>query len=111
MRYFLLVISGRQDLNRNFPKWNEHNAWESGTLDIFSGREEETKLLMRWILDNVFVISANFHDGAVLVNYPWDNYHDGNQVNSGVYKTPGKNKRIGTLLSACSPSDISWASK
>ncbi len=43
---------------------------------------------MTWVLDNVFALSANFHDGAVLVNYPWDNYHDTGKED-GVYKTPG----------------------
>ena len=27
---------------------------------------------MNWILDNPFVLSVSFHDGRVVVNYPWD---------------------------------------
>ena len=57
---------------------------------IFPGREKETQLLMWWILNNTFVLSANFHDGAVLVNYPWDNYQDESVAQSGVHETPGK---------------------
>lgn len=82
------LSQGRQDLNRNFPKWSEHMPWLSEGFDIYEGREKETQLLMKWILENVFALSANFHDGAVLVNYPWDNYHDTNQ-NDGIYETPG----------------------
>ncbi len=26
----------------------------------------------RWVLDNPFVLSLSFHEGRVLVNYPWD---------------------------------------
>ena len=35
-------------------------------------REVEVGAVMRWILDNPFVLSLSFHDGRVLVNYPWD---------------------------------------
>ena len=29
-------------------------------------------MMMDWILDNSFVLSISFHDGRVMVNYPWD---------------------------------------
>lgn len=77
---------GRVDLNRDFPSWWDWNEWRhlggiegdrNSTDFIFDGRQKETQILMDWILGGKFVLSANFHDGAVLVNYPWDNYHEG----------------------------------
>jgi carboxypeptidase D len=53
------------DLNRNFP-------------DLFSCEvlklQPETKHIMKWLDENKFILSANFHTGAVVVNYPYDNY-------------------------------------
>jgi len=76
---------GGQDLNRNFPDYPEYNSWvQSGSSvsSLNSGRQKETQNMMKWILDNVFVLSANFHDGAVVANYPWDRYRNGNQWKS-----------------------------
>lgn len=53
------------DLNRNFPEWN---ASISNTF----GRQPETIAVMDFQKSRQFSLSANFHGGAVVVNYPWD---------------------------------------
>lgn len=78
---------GRKDLNRNFPTWLDWRRSRNSRFDIEAGREKETLLLMDWIMKGYFHLSANFHDGAVLVNYPWDNYH-GSEPPRGIYGTP-----------------------
>lgn len=51
------------DLNRNFP-------------DRFNGEPSylaaETQAMMRWSRERSFVLSATFHGGAQVVNYPYD---------------------------------------
>ncbi len=54
------------DLNRNFP---DHSR---GDLNSFSGRAMETKHMMKFTASRNFVLSANFHGGALVINYPWD---------------------------------------
>lgn len=53
------------DLNRNFPNWNER-------VSSVKGRQPETIAVMDFQASRQFSLSANFHGGAVVVNYPWD---------------------------------------
>ncbi len=55
------------DLNRDFPDLYSQD-WES------SVRQPETKAMMDFMEDIRPVLSANFHGGAELVNYPWDTW-------------------------------------
>jgi hypothetical protein len=58
------------DLNRNFPDWGR------GDNNDLKNRQPETKSLMNFQASRNFSLSANFHGGAVVVNYPWDNTYD-----------------------------------
>ena len=46
---------------------------------------------MRWILDNPFMLSVNFHDGAVVANYPYD---DSDGFSGSISETPDNDKYI-----------------
>jgi hypothetical protein len=54
------------DLNRNFP--------DPGLPGMVY--EKETIDMMKFMRSHRFVLSANFHAGAELVNYPWDRWLD-----------------------------------
>ncbi|MBL7663790.1 MAG: DUF2817 domain-containing protein [Bacteriovoracaceae bacterium] len=57
------------DLNRNFPDVRDPSSYKTT-------REIETQLVMAFQDSRNFVLSANFHGGAVVVNYPWDATYD-----------------------------------
>ncbi len=52
------------DLNRNFPDPEIQHAV----------RQKETRDMMSFMAEHRFVLSANFHSGEEVVNYPWDRW-------------------------------------
>jgi len=52
------------DLNRNFPDPTIADA----------PREKETTDMIQFMKSHRFVLSANFHSGSEVVNYPWDRW-------------------------------------
>ena len=53
------------DLNRNFP-----DPFTPNTT-----KQKETLDMMKFMRKHRFVISANFHSGSEVVNYPWDRWY------------------------------------
>jgi hypothetical protein len=56
------------DLNRNFP--DPFTPYNQST----NIKQPETIDMMNFMGDHRFVLSANFHSGAEVVNYPWDRW-------------------------------------
>lgn len=53
------------DLNRNFPDPITPNTV----------KQKETLDMVKFLRKHKFVLSANFHSGAEVVNYPWDRWY------------------------------------
>lgn len=58
------------DLNRNFPDISNPNS--NSTV----GRQIENQHVMKWQATRRFALSANFHGGTIVVNYPWDSKYE-----------------------------------
>ena len=52
------------DLNRNFPD----------PITPYTVKQKETLDMIKFMRKHRFVLSANFHSGAEVVNYPWDRW-------------------------------------
>lgn len=59
--YFQRGNAHGKDLNRNFPDRKKRKL-----IELLTDREPETKSLMKFILENPFVLSANLHGGAIV---------------------------------------------
>lgn len=59
-----------RDLNRNFPDIIS----DSQSTPV--GREPETQAVMNFQASRHFALSANFHGGTQVVNYPWDSKYE-----------------------------------
>jgi len=58
--------ANNRDLNRDFPDRNFN------PVNTPAGRQPETQAIMAFGAAHSSVMSANFHGGALVMNYPWD---------------------------------------
>jgi hypothetical protein len=61
-----------RDLNRGFPDWADRGPPSLGPVEEHRVRQPEVEAVMRWTLDNAFVLSLGLHDGWTAVIFPWD---------------------------------------
>lgn len=58
------------DMNRNYPDYIKGNHPDNNDYAA------ETEMFMQFADDYQFTMSATYHGGAELVNYPWDNNYE-----------------------------------
>ena len=61
-------------MNRNYPFLPGVN----GSANV----QPETQAIINWVEDKHFVMSANFHGGAELTNFPWDSWDSRNRTHA-----------------------------
>lgn len=59
------------DLNRNFPDIISDSNGAS-----LAARQIENQAVMKFQASRQFALSANFHGGTIVANYPWDSKYD-----------------------------------
>lgn len=66
--------AGGVDLNRHFPVYGTQytGTWFDGVPLGDGNRQPEIAAVMRWSAERSFALSANFHGGTLVVNYPYD---------------------------------------
>jgi hypothetical protein len=70
--------ANRVDLNRNFPDMTRDSQSSP------AGREIENQHVMNFQASRNFALSANFHGGTIVANYPWDSKYDLHPLNDFV---------------------------
>jgi hypothetical protein len=70
--------ANRVDLNRNFPDMIRD------TESSPKGREIENQHVMAFQASRKFSLSANFHGGTIVANYPWDSKYELHPLNDFV---------------------------
>ncbi|PID30366.1 MAG: hypothetical protein CR982_01210 [Candidatus Cloacimonadota bacterium] len=75
------------DLNRNYPErtHNDPNIVGGYFDDYGNTTQPENEAFMNWFDESNFVLSINFHNGAQVLNYPWDKAESGKDPLREVY--------------------------
>ncbi len=78
-----------KDLNRDFPEQY------TDPVNTTTGRQIETAAMMNFVKGKNFTLSANFHTGTVVVNYPWDALEDGSTSELIAHNCPDSTWYVG----------------